>query len=423
MRTVSLAGLDLAEYVRPGDGVIFQQGCGEALSLGEAFVQQRAAYSGASVFFGSGFSRTFQPEHADHLRFSGIGGIGTLRKLASAGVLDPIPCHISAVAPLLGDGTIRADVVMLQVSPPDEHGRYSLGLVNDYVRAAMERARVVIAEVNRQVPWSHCDRLLTEADFTVAIETDRPPLELPTAAFGETERRIATHLQDLIPERATLQVGIGAVPEAILASLADRRDLGIHSGMIGDSVVDLIERGAVSNAHKGLDEGITVSGVLFGTAQRLYRFAHRNPQIRLCPTSHTHALGVLARLKNLVSINSALEVDLTGQVNAEAIGSDHIGAVGGQVDYVRAAAQSAGGISIVALPAAGRQGESKIVSRLSGPVTTPRSDVDVIATEHGVARLRGRGVRERVKAMVAIAPPEHRERLLREARETWKDLA
>ncbi len=420
MRTVDLASLEFAQFVRPGDGVIFQQGCGEALSLGEAFVQQRAAYSGASVFFGSGFSRTFQPEHADHLRFSGIGGIGTLRRLANAGALDPIPCHISSIEPMLRDGTIRADVVMLQVSPPDEHGRYSLGLVNDYVRTAAERARVVIAEVNRQIPWSHCDRPLTEADITVAVETDRAPLELPTAAFGETERRIAAHLQDLIPDRATLQVGIGAVPEAILTSLADRRDLGIHSGMIGDSVVDLIERGAVSNAHKGLDAGVIVSGVLFGTAQRLYRFAHRNPQIRLCPTSYTHALGVLSRLANLVSINSALEVDLTGQVNAEAIGSDHIGAVGGQVDYVRAAAQSAGGVSIVALPAAGRQGESKIVCHLSGPVTTPRSDVDVIATEHGVARLRGRGLRERIKAMAAIAPPEHRERLLREARETWK---
>ncbi|MFO1296174.1 MAG: acetyl-CoA hydrolase/transferase C-terminal domain-containing protein [Rubrivivax sp.] len=190
--------------------------------------------------------------------------------------------------------------------------------------------------------------------------------------------------------------------------------------MIGDSVVDLIERGAVSNAHKGLDERVTVTGVLFGTRQRLYRFAHRNAQIRLCPTSHTHAIGVLARLRNLVSINSALEVDLTGQVNAEAIGGDHIGAVGGQVDYVRAAAQSAGGVSIIALPAAGRQGESKIVSRLSGPVTTPRSDVDAVATEYGVARLRGRGLRERVKALVAIAAPEHRERLLREAREVWK---
>ena len=163
-------------------------------------------------------------------------------------------------------------------------------------------------------------------------------------------------------------------------------------------------------------EEVIYRGVLFGT-QKLYRYAERNPQIRLHPTRYTHHIGVLGQLKKFVSINSALEVDLTGQINAEAIGSDHIGAVGGQVDYIRAAAQSEGGVSIVALPAAGKGGDSKIVSRLSGPVTTARSDVDVVATEHGVAHLRGRSLRQRVHALVQIAAPEHRERLLTEARQ------
>ena len=416
MRTETLESLDLARYVRPGDGVIFQQGCGEALSLAEKFVQQRASYSGARLFMGSGFSRSFQPEHVDHLRFSGIGGIGALRKLASAGALDPIPCHISSIEGLLRDGIIASDVVVLQLSPPNERGEYSFGLVNDYVRTAMTQARVVIAEINRQVPWVHCDRLLTAADITVAVETDRPPLELPAAPFGELEQRIAHHLGDLIGDRSTLQMGIGSVPEAIMSMLADRRGLGIHSGMVGDSAMTLMESGAVTNAHKGIDPGVTVSGVLFGT-QKLYRYAERNPQIRLHPTRYTHHIGVLGQLKKFVSINSALEVDLTGQINAEAIGSDHIGAVGGQVDYIRAAAQSEGGVSIVALPAAGKGGDSKIVSRLSGPVTTARSDVDVVATEHGVAHLRGRSLRQRVHALVQIAAPEHRERLLTEARQ------
>ncbi|MBW7931979.1 MAG: acetyl-CoA hydrolase/transferase family protein, partial [Gammaproteobacteria bacterium] len=372
-----------------------QQGCGEALSLAETFVRQRAAYSGARLFMGSGFSRSFQPEHADHLHFSGIGGIGTLRKLASAGALDPIPCHISSIEGLLRDGIIPSDVVMLQVSPPNERGEYSFGLVNDYVRAAMSKARVVIAEVNRQVPWVHCDRLLTADDITVAVETDRAPLELSAAPFGALEQRIAHHLGDLIGDRSTLQMGIGSVPEAIMSMLADRRELGIHSGMVGDSAMTLMQSGAVTNAHKGIDPGVTVSGVLFGTHQ-LYRYAERNPQIRLHPTSYTHHIGVLGRLKNFVSINSALEVDLTGQINAEAIGSAHISAIGGQVDYVRAAALSEGGVSIVALPASGKGGNSRIVSRLSGPVTTARSDADVVATEHGVAHLRGRSLRERV---------------------------
>lgn len=421
MQVVSLDSLDLAKYIRPGDGILFQQGCGEALSLTEKLVQQRAAYSGASIFFGSGFSRTFQPEHADHLRFKGFGGIGTLRKLVSAGKLEPVPCHVSSIAPMIARGQLRTDVVLLQVSPANDRGEHSFGLVNDYVQAAMARARVVIAEINAQIPWAHCDRALRADEITVAVQTDRAPLELPAAPFGDLERKIAAHLADFIPDRATLQVGIGAVPEAIVAMMADRRELGVHSGMIGDSVLDLMERGVVTNAHKGLDAGVTISGVLFGT-QRLYRFAHRNPQIRLCPTSYTHSLGTLGQLRNLVSINSALEVDLTGQVNAEAIGPDHIGAVGGQVDFVRAAAQSEGGVSIIALPSTGKKGDSKIVSRLSGPVTTARSDVDVITTEHGAVRLRGLGVRERVRAMVSIAPPEHREALIRDARETWADI-
>ena len=422
MRIETLDRLDLSQYIRPGDGILFQQGCGEALSLTEKLVAQRAAYSGASIFFGSGFSKTFQPEHADHLRFKGFGGIGTLRKLAAAGKLDPVPCHISSIGPLIRAGTIRTDVVLLQVSPANEKGEHSFGLVNDYVRAAMSKARVVIAEINAQIPWAPCDQPLKPGEVTVAVETDRAPLELPAAPFGELERRIAAHLADFIPDRATLQVGIGAVPEAIVAMMSDRRGLGVHSGMIGDSVVELMERGVITNENKGLDPGVTISGVLFGTS-RLYRFAHRNPQVRLCPTSYTHSLATLSKLRNLVSINSALEVDLTGQVNAEAIGGDHIGAVGGQVDFVRAAVQSEGGVSIIALPATGKKGDSKIVSRLSGPVTTARSDVDVIATEHGAVRLRGLSIRERVRAMVSIAAPDHRDALMRDARETWGDIA
>jgi acyl-CoA hydrolase len=421
VRTEALAELDLARYVRPGDGIVFGQGTGEPVSLTERLVSQRVAFSGAGIFFGTGLSQTFQPEHADHLRFTGIGGIGTLRRLASAGKLDPIPCHISAIADLLERGTIRSDVVLLQVSPPNEQGEYSFGLVNDYLRTAMKSARVVIAEINAQVPWTPCDEPLRSDEITLAVHTDRAPLELPTSKFGDTERRLAQHLADVIPDRATLQVGIGAVPEAIIAMLAGRRGLGVHSGMIGDSVVDLVESGAVTNEHKGIDAGVTISGVLFGT-QRLYRFAHRNRALRLCPTRYTHGATALSQLQRLVSLNAALEVDLTGQVNAEAIGADHIGAVGGQVDFVRAAVQSPGGVSIIALTSLGKGGDSKIVARLSGPVTTARSDVDVVATEHGIARLRGKGLRERVLALVAIAAPQHRDALLQDARAQWGPL-
>lgn len=415
---IALAELELARYIRPGDGIVFGQGTGQPLDLTEQLVAQRAGYSGASVFFATCFSKTFQPEHTDHLRYRGVSGIGTMRRLIAAGVLDPIPSHVSAVAGLIESGRVASDVVLLQVSPANERGEHSFGLVNDFVRSAVSRARVVIAEVNSQVPWTPCDQPLRADEITVAVHSDRPPLELPAAAFGELERRIAGNIAALIPDRATLQMGIGGVPEAIVAMLADRRELGVHSGMVGDSLVDLVERGVVTNAHKGIDAGVSVTGVLFGT-RRLYRFAHLNPALRLCPTRHTHHVATLSRVKNLVAVNSALEVDLTGQVNAEAIGADYIGAVGGQVDFVRAAALSEGGVSIMALAATGKNGDSKVVARLSGPVTTARSDVDVVATEFGVAHLRGLGLRERVRALVAIAAPQHRETLLAQAKNLW----
>ncbi len=420
-QTIALDDLRLADYVRPGDGIVFGQGCGEPEPLTQKLVAERAAYSGASIFFGTAFSKTFAPEHADHLRFGGFGAIGSLRKLALAGQLDPTPCHLSAIAGLIARGQIASDVVLLQVSPANAQGQHSYGLVNDYVQTAVAQARVVIAEVNAQIPFTPCDAYLPADKITVAVHTDRPPMALPAAPFGAKEQRIAAHLSDYIGDRSTIQLGIGAIPEAIVAMLSDRRDLGVHSGMIGDSVADLMEQGVITNAHKGMDEGLTVSGVLFGT-DRLYRFAHNNSAIRLCHTRHTHGAASLARLKKLVSINSALEVDLTGQVNAEAIGKDYIGAVGGQVDFVRAAQQAEDGVSIIALGATGKGGDSKIVSRLSGPVTTARSDVDVIATEYGAVRLAGLSLSQRIKAMISIAAPEHRERLAQETKTEWGDF-
>lgn len=416
--TIALDALDLSRYIRPGDGIVFGQGTGQPLDLTQKLVEQRAGYSGATVFFSTCFSKTFQPEHTDHLRLRGSSGIGAMRKLVAAGKVDPIPCHVSAVAGLIRSGHVASDVVMLQVSPPNEAGEHSFGLVNDYLRAAIARARVVIAEVNSQVPWTPCDQPLRADEITVAVHSDTPPLELPAASFGALERTIARNIAGLIPDRATLQMGIGGVPEAIVAMLSDRRDLGIHSGMVGDSAVDLMESGVVTNAHKGIDAGVTVTGVLFGT-RRLYRFAHLNKAIRLCPTGYTHHVATLSQVRNLVAVNSALEIDLTGQVNAEAIGADYIGAVGGQVDFVRGAALSEGGVSIMALAATGRNGDSKLVARLSGPVTTARSDVDVVATEFGVAHLRGKGLRQRIRALVAIAAPQHRDGLLAEAIQVW----
>ena len=410
--------LDLRQWIRPGDGIVVGQGTAEPLTLTEALVAQRADLGGVRVYLAAMFSDTFLPDRCEGLALTGMGAVGTNRRLIKAGVMDVLPCHVSQVVEFIEGGQIPCDVALVQLSPPDEHGRYSLGLGADHTRAAIAKARVVIAEVNQRVPQTRCDVALTEADIDVCVHTDRQPLQLPPAPVGELERRIAGHVEGFVPDGATLQVGFGAIPEAIISMLAGRRDLGMHSGMVGDSLLDLVESGALTNACKGRDQGVTVAGVLFGTDGRLYRHAHRNPQLRLATVPETHGHAVLSTLKRFVSINSALEVDLTGQVNAEAIGGDYLGAVGGQLDYVRAGGRCPGGASIIALPSSARGGSlTRIVARLSGPVTTPRSDVDIVATEHGAVRLKGLGFRQRVRAMIELAAPHHREALSRQAHE------
>ncbi len=420
MIRIAPSDLDLREWIRKGDHILVAQGTAEPQTLTEKLVEQRAELGGVNTFLCAMFSGTFQPDAVDGLGLRGIGGVGTNRRLIKAGRMRVIPAHVSQIPAFIESGAIGCDVAFVQVSPPDENGRYSLGLAADYTRIAVDKARIVIAEMNRQVPQSLCDGALTEADIDVLVETDRPLLELPSAAVGDLERQIAVHVDRFIPDRATLQVGIGAIPEAIIAMLSSRKDLGIHSGMVGDSVVDLMESGVVTNAYKEIDRGLTVSGVLFGTRDKLYRFAHRNPALRLKPIPYTHGAAVLSQLSRFISVNSAVEVDLTGQVNAELAGGDYVGAVGGQVDYVRAAGQSPGGASIIAFPSAAKGGTvPRIVARLGGPVTTARADVDIIATENGAVRLRGLDLQQRVRAMIDLAAPDHREALAREARELY----
>jgi acyl-CoA hydrolase len=240
-------------------------------------------------------------------------------------------------------------------------------------------------------------------------------VEVASAAITETDEAIARHAAAYVEDGSVLQIGIGAVPDAFVRLLGDRRDLGVHSGMLGDGLVDLAEAGVITNARKPIDRGVSVTGSLIGT-RRLHEFAHRNQEIRMCDTSYTHDATVLARLDKLVTVNSALEVDLTGQVNAEQTGASYLGGTGGQVDFVRAGARSPGGHAIIALPATARGGTvSRITARLSGPVTTARSEVDVIVTEFGAAELKGQPLAERARRLTAIAHPGFREELEREA--------
>jgi acyl-CoA hydrolase len=409
-RRIAAADLDLTEFIRPGDQVIVGQAAGEPVTLTEALVAQRDAIGHVRVFLGLCLSESFQPEHADHMDFQSFGPMGTSRALAKAGVLDISPVHYGQISRYIEDGQIDCDVAFVLLSPPGPDGRHGFGLINDYIRAAMAKARVVIAEVNDQVPWVYAEGSPDMARVTAIIETSRPPLTAAPARVGAVDEAIARNVARYIEDGSTIQIGMGSIPEAVGRVIGDRKDLGFHSGMAGDFIVDLIEAGVITNTRKTIDPGVSVTAVLLGR-EKLYPFVDRNPVFKLRPSWHTHA-GDLHRLERLVSINSALEVDLSGQVGAEETAGQIVSAIGGQPDLVRAGHRSVGGHSIIALPSTARGGTvSRIVPRLSGPVTTARSDVDIVVTEHGWAELRGKNLRERALALRAIADPARREEL------------
>jgi acyl-CoA hydrolase len=374
--------VDLASVIRPADAIIWGQACAEPQTLVEMLVSQRARLGGVGCFLGSSYSGIVKPEHADHLRFASYCGTGSNRALADAGALDILPVPYSQLGSLIRSGKIKCDVVMVQVSPPNARGEYSLGLGVEYLAPALELARTVIAEVNDQVPWTFTEPLLQAADFAIAVQTSRPPVFMPYR-LDDAGRQIARHVAALIPHGAVLECGIGNLPNAVLRELKGRAGLSVHSGLVPDAVAEMELQSCVG-------------GALMGT-QRLFDWARDNPKLRLCSSDITHGAATLAGLERFVAINSAVEVDLTGQVNGELAGESYVGAVGGALDFVRAANQSPGGVSIVVLPA------SRIVEKLSGPVSVPRSEAGVIVTERGTADLRGCSLRERERRMRAVS--------------------
>jgi acyl-CoA hydrolase len=407
--------LDLGAFLRPGDRIVWGHACGEPTTLIEALIAQAEEIGGLAGFAATSFSGLLSAEAATKLNLSSMGAIGALRAVAAAGRLGIVPCHVGQVAPMIEQGLIGCDVAFVQVSPADAAGNHSYGLSNDFVQAAVARARVVIAEVNECVPFTLGDAVLPAARIDCAVRVARMPVEVAASQIGETDQAIARIATGYVDDGAVIQVGIGAVPDAILRLLRDRRDLGVHSGMIGDGLVDLVEAGVITNARKPIDAGVSITALLIGT-RRLFDFADRNRMLGMRRSAYTHGEETLARLPRLVTINSAIEVDLTGQVNAEQSGAEYLGGTGGQVDYVRAGSRSAGGRSIIALPATAKGGTiSRITAALCGPVTTARSEVDVIVTEFGAAELKGQPLAERARRLVAIAHPDFREHLDRAA--------
>ncbi|GAA0319393.1 acetyl-CoA hydrolase/transferase C-terminal domain-containing protein [Sphingomonas oligophenolica] len=409
------ARLDLAEFVRRGDHIVWGQACGEPTTLIEALIAQAESIGGLSAFAATSFSGLLDETAADRIALTSMGAIGALRSLTAVHKLGIIPCHVSQIGSMIEAGIIGCDVAFVQVSPADADGNHSFGLIGDFVQAMVAKARVVIAEVNDRVPFTCGDAALPGARIDCAVHASRPPVAVAPARIGATDEAIALAIAGYVGDGSVLQVGVGAVPDAVLRLLHDRRDLGVHSGMIGDGLVDLVEAGVITNALKPIDAGVSITGALIGS-QRLYDFAHANRAMRLCSSDYTHNAAVLAQLTKLVTINSAIEVDLTGQVNAEQTGGAYLGGTGGQVDFVRAGARSPGGRSIIALPATAKGGAlSRIVAGLSGPVTTARTEVDVIVTEFGAAELKGQALAERTRRLIAIAHPDFREELDRAA--------
>jgi acetyl-CoA hydrolase len=408
------AALDLARFIRPGDTVVVAQASSEPPTLAEALVAQADRLGALTVFIGASWTDAFAPDRAPSIRYVSYGALGANARLARAGRLDVVPCHYSQLPWLFESGTWRADVVLLALSPAGG-GAMSLGASHGFALAAARRARTVIAEVNERMPWVHGGEVPADLRVDAIVRTSRPLPAYPAAKIGEVERKVAARVAALVPDGATVQLGVGTLPDAVLEALAGRRDLGLHSGMLTTAVLPLLESGAVTNARKPIDTGVTVAGLLIGD-EKLYAYANRNPAIRLAAPDYTHAAAVLAQLPGLVSVNSAVEVDLFGRVNAEVAGGSYVGGVGGAMDFIRGAAAAPGGRAVIALPSVSRDGSASRIVPACTTVTTPAAEADLVATEWGVASLRGIDYAERARRLVALAHPDHRDALTRAAR-------
>jgi acetyl-CoA hydrolase len=405
------AALDFAGLIRAGETVGWAEFAAEPVLLTRLLNEQASRCPPFRLFFAGTFTGDFAADHPN-VTVTALGGGGAGRRFFSGGAGNVIPANISQLCDLIAAGRPRIDVVLLQVCGPDAAGNYNAGLGIECLREAMAGARLVIAQLNSALPWTHGDTLVEPGLIDVLVPAAHAPLELPAREVGPAERAIAAHVARLVPDRATIELGIGLIPEAVTAALADKRGLGVHSGAIGDGVAGLMRAGVIDNRHKEIDPGLTVTLMLMGTS-RLYEFADRNPQIAIRSPRYTHDALVLGNFCRFVAINSALEIDLAGQVNAETAQGRHIGLVGGQMDFVRAANRAPEGRSIIALPATSRdRRHSRIVARLAdGIVTTPRAEADCIVTEYGIAELKGRTLAERARALIAVADPAFRAEL------------
>lgn len=416
---------EAVQHVASGDRVFVHSVAAAPPQLIAALTARAPALRGVEVvhLHTEGPAPYVAPELAGSFRHRALFVGANVRPALVTGEADYVPVFLSEIPRMFRSGLMPIDVALLTVSPPDRHGFCSLGTSVDVSKAALESAQLVLAEINPNMPRTLGDGIVhvSKIHYGVAVNTPLPehPLSVPTPV----DEAIGQHVAALVEDGATLQMGIGAIPDAVLRALSTHRDLGVHTEMFAEGLIDLVERGVVTGRHKRRQPGKIVSSFVMGT-RRLYDFIDDNPAVMMMESSYVNDTAIIRRNPKVTAINSAIEVDLTGQVCADSIGTRQYSGIGGQMDFVRGAALSEGGKPIIALPSTTSRGASRIVPVLhegAGVVTT-RGHAQYIVTEHGVAYLYGKSLRERARLLLEIAAPEHREALERAAFERYRTL-
>ncbi|MDR1835983.1 MAG: 4-hydroxybutyrate CoA-transferase [Fusobacteriaceae bacterium] len=415
---------EAVSLIKSGDRVVLAHAASEPAYLTEKMAEDYKRLQNVEVvqLVALSPSSYSKPEMVGHFRFNSQFVGGSNRRAISGKYGDFTPCFFF-MAPQLMREKMIPDVSMISVSPPDKNGYCSFGVSCDYARTIVDHGKLVIAQVNKHLPRVLGDNFVHVSELDVIVEHDEPIPAVPGAKIGAVEEAIGKHCASLIQDGDTLQLGIGAIPDAVLLFLKDKKDLGIHSEMFSDGVVELVEAGVITGKRKNLHKGKLVVTFLFGT-KRLYDFVDNNPMVQMMPVDYVNDPRVIGQNDNLISINSAMEVDLYGQVCAEAMGKNQFSGIGGQLDFVRGAAFSKGGKSIIAFPSTAKNDTiSKIVPWLTEgtPVTTTRVDVDYVVTEYGLAKLKFNSLRERARQLINIAHPAFREALKAEFKERFRE--
>ncbi len=415
-----MTAADAMGLVENGDLISVPTGVGEPPTLLTELSVQRQRFHGVTVAQILALRKYgyFDPATVDNVRHLAFFFGGASRPGGQEGWIDYLPSYFSEMPALIRNRQIRVDVVFTMASPMDEHGYFSISLGTDYTMAAISMARVVILEVNPNVPFTNGDCHVHVSQISGFVESDEPVLEVGLPQIGKVQEAIGEYVADIIEDGSTLQIGYGAIPDAVVMQLVHKHDLGIHTEMIGDGILKLFESGAVSNRKKTYLPGKMIATFALGS-QQLYRFMNRNPMLEMHPVDYTNDPFLAARNDKLVTINATLQVDLIGQCCSESFGPQSYSGTGGQVDFVRSANRSRDGKAFIVLPATAKGGTiSRIVPALTtgAHVTTSKNDVNYVVTEYGLAQLRGKSARQRAQALIGIAHPDFRGELTEAAR-------